>query len=124
MRVVKTEVKIPFKSDMKKLVLAGKKTCTSRTRKYGKSGDTFTVNKVTFVITKVRRMPISEVFNKYYKHEGFSTPDECKNYFIKLGLACDDDNEILWVHFFKRIDKKITPKQVTTLDAFQKEVKE
>jgi hypothetical protein len=96
------EIRIPFRSDMIGLILEGKKTCTTRTRKYGREGDTFSIGSNVFVITEVKKMRLIDIVNTLYEEEGFTSPVEFKEYLSKVGIPMDE-YAILWVHKFKRM---------------------
>jgi len=74
-RVPKT-VKIPFLDKMVELILAGKKTATTRPRRYGQVGDCFEVQGRAMVLTKVSFMQLDSVANYYYREEGFESPGD------------------------------------------------
>ncbi len=63
---------------LKKAMLFGKKTSTTRIGKHGEPGDTFEVLHVKFRITSVRRMTFKRALMTQYKQEGFSSPNEFK----------------------------------------------
>ena len=81
-----SEIKIPFNDWSKERLFM--KRCTSRTKKYGEVGDTFTVNVKGFIgdndkkfrITHIERVSLGFVADKLYKLEGASSTRE----FIKV----------------------------------------
>ena len=117
-----TEVHIPFEFDMRVLVLNGKKTCTTRTKRYGKRGDTFRVGDEIFVLTEVKRMPLEKIVNTLYKEEGFSNPEAFKEYLAKLDIPLEPTT-VLWVHRFKKCNH-INVAKNTTLDKFNEDKQE
>jgi len=111
------EIHIPFKFEMRELVLKGRKTCTTRTKALGKAGDTFRVGNETFVLTEVKRMPLEKIVQTLYKEEGFSNPEAFQAYLFKLGIPLEAD-KVLWVHKFKRCNS-IKATESKTLDKYQ-----
>ena len=69
-----TETYIPFLKEFKKPLLNGDKIATSRTKSYGKRGDTFTIFGATFKLVAVIPMQLSYVSTYFHKVEGFETP--------------------------------------------------
>lgn len=61
---------------LRKAILSGKKTATTRIGDHGKIGDTFEVSGKKFQITIVKRMTLKQISNNYYKKEGFKSPEE------------------------------------------------
>lgn len=78
------KITIPFKTDMSELIYTGKKTCTTRTIPYGKTGDIFKIKNKWFKIIKITRITLGKVILHYYKLEGFNTPHDFVNYWLKL----------------------------------------
>ncbi len=102
-------IDIPFCQDMKRATLDGIKSCTSRTRRFGKPGDTFTLNHVGgasahFMITSVKKLPIKQVADTLYRQEGFKTPEDFKRLWRQIhpitGYRADTE---VYVHYFRRI---------------------
>ena len=63
---------IPFLEYWKEKMLNGKKTCTSRVRKYGNVGSTFKEFGATFEITDIKEIVLGEVGKKYYRSRRIS----------------------------------------------------
>lgn len=96
-------IKIPFLKEFKKDLLSGKKTMTSRNKKYGESGDRFTVDGKEFELTKVTRQTLFSVSHMLYEEEGFAKPSEFievwKRLHPKKGYS---PNQLIWLHIFKK----------------------
>jgi len=93
--------KIPFKKEFNQLMLDGKKTMTSRTKKYGDRGDIFFVEDQIFTILLSFKIRVGDVANKYFKEEGFTSPEE----FIKVWKEIHprkgyDPDQMVWGHHF------------------------
>lgn len=98
------DLEIPFMSLFKDAVLYGRKTCTSRTRKYGEPGDVFTAFGAQFRIVRVERLPLKYVATIYHQEEGFCDASGFISAWRKLhqvrGYVPD---QVVYVHFFIRI---------------------
>ena len=70
------QVTIPFQEDFKDRMLEGKKNATTRTKRYGEVGDTFSAFDATFEIIQVWRIPLGLVANALSKAEGFQSPED------------------------------------------------
>ncbi len=69
---------------MKRAIISGKKTSTTRIGIHGKVGDTFKVYKTKFRIIRILRMPLGKIFTRYYKQEGFDSSEEFKRVWTKF----------------------------------------
>lgn len=97
-------IKIPFKKEMKALILAGKKRCTSRNRKYGDTGDEFIVGKSRYMITFVVRRSLKYVADFLYEDEGFESRDAFIRYWNMIHPGKKfDPNQKVWVHYFMKV---------------------
>lgn len=100
-----TEVKIPFLPRFKEVMLNGKKTMTSRTRKYGEIGDTFKAFEATFQLTNVEKLALFYVANNYYREEGLQSKEEFIEGWEQIHPRKGyDSNQIVWVHVFKKME--------------------
>ena len=97
------DIVIPFSPAMVEAALTGLKLCTSRNKVYGYMGDCFFIGNTRFQIIGVQKMPLYIVVNYLYIPEGFGTPEEFKETWLRLhprkGL---DPNHEVYVHFFRR----------------------
>jgi hypothetical protein len=99
-----SEIYIPFMEQFRDVMLTGRKTCTSRTSRYGQPGDTFTAFGVRFMIKKVSREALSNVAYLLHKAEGFED--------VKGFVACWEQihprrgyrgADRVYLHLFERI---------------------
>ena len=67
---------IPFRPNNIKLILAGKKTATSRTKPFAGVGDFFQIKNAYYVVDSVEKKLLQDVAQNYYKQEGCSSPAE------------------------------------------------
>ena len=82
--------------------LGREKTATTRTRRYGKRGDIFEVDKMLFMIMKMKQMSLAEVADYHYEAEGFRSPKEFINAWIKIHPRADwRPEQKVWIHFFQ-----------------------
>lgn len=104
-----TQINIPFNDwSMSKLGLW--KVATSRSRKYGKKGDTFGVQKsgttLWFEIIDVVKLPLWYIIDYLYVAEGADDSDELKRVWKEIHPSFDyekDRDKEYWVHFFKEV---------------------
>lgn len=68
-------IRLPFLPIFRDLLLSGKKTCTTRTKSYGKVGDTFLAFGEIFTLTAVEKIDLLSVATSYHREEGFMSPD-------------------------------------------------
>jgi hypothetical protein len=97
------EIYIPFHDDMQQAIVDGKKTMTSRFRKYGEPGDSFLVRGHKYEITGVYRQELGLVATEDYRLEGFDGPN---SFWIKWRQIhpkrCRPD-DVVWSHEFKAV---------------------
>ena len=99
-------VNIPFRDQFKEAMLSGRKTCTSRNKKYGDVGDIFVVFGKCFVLTKLREEKLTTVAHFLYREEGFNRSSEFMDCWNQIYPRKGYDSEqIVWVHIFKVEDK-------------------
>lgn len=94
---------IPFNKWSKDRLQAGKKTCTSRRKPYGHIGDVFYVDGVTYILTDIMQMKLSEIMEHWYQAEGCNSPEEFKQIWSlihrKIGFIPD---MVVYLHCFQR----------------------
>jgi hypothetical protein len=75
---------IPFRDDMKRLIIEGKKTATSRSKRYlyERAHDSFIIDNTWCIIqvTSIERKRLGDVALNHYKEEGFESSED----FIKI----------------------------------------
>ena len=69
-------IELPFMPEFKDRMLSGRKTATTRTRKFGEAGEHFAAFGVEFVFTSVVRVYLQDVVSTSYKVEGFNSQPE------------------------------------------------
>lgn len=97
------KVKIPFKLYFKNVMLNGQKTVTSRTKWYGKIGDTFDVFGATFEIIETYPSLLNDVACLHFREEGCRSTVE----FIKIWESIHPrkgfvPSQVVKVHEFER----------------------
>ena len=98
-----SKVNIPFQNQFKTPMLSETKTCTSRTKQFGKVGDTFLAFGNSFVITKVEKLSLMVVSNDLFKTEGFETPGDFQSCWGSIHpMKGYVPYQIVWVHFFAK----------------------
>ena len=102
---MRKHVDIPFLATFKEPMLAGSKTCTARTRKYGKPGDRFEAWGQTFEIREVIRVFLSTVRDQFYQFEGFAGPDDFVATWNKLHpIRGFDPEQAVYLHSFRLLE--------------------
>lgn len=95
---------IPFKEEFNDHLAFGRKTVTSRTKKYGEPGDWFERNGMAFVLTDVKRILLGDVAEELYYEEGFEHEDEFKQVWNDIHPRRHfREDDMVWVHTFKRV---------------------
>lgn len=99
-------IQIPFLPEFEGDLVTGRKTATSRSKRYGKEGDTFEAFGRVFVITAVTHPPLWAVARWFYKEEGFATQAEFIECWDRIHLRKkyeDDPERLVWLHLFERV---------------------
>lgn len=97
------KVKIPFKERFREPMIRGLKTWTSRTKRYGKPGDTFEVFGQEFLIEKVERRTLADVA-EHYKEEGCSSWSDFVDVWESIHRRKGFNTwQRVYVHVFRRI---------------------
>lgn len=96
-------IDLPFQERWRAAVIAGTKTTTVRTRRYGAAGDTFEVEGVTFRLLAVDDMPLAAAREGWHD-EGFDSAEAFERAWVEnhptRGFRADDT---VWVHRFVRL---------------------
>ena len=107
-------VSIPFRVEMIRALFEGRKTATSRTKRYGIPGDTFVVSGQLFRIARVKCEKLSIVAREYYREEGFSSPSELiaawKRIHPRKGW---DPQQFVFLHEFEKVTEPPVARQAT-----------
>ena len=100
------EIKIPFMDEFRQPMILGKKTVTSRNKKYGEPKDTFKNWGIEFRLEWIDYLPLAIVASNYYREEGFNHPDDFVECWGKLhprkGFIPDHK---VYMHKFKRLSR-------------------
>jgi len=100
-------VTIPFKDRFAGPMLNGKKTMTTRTRKYGKSGDVFHAFGGEFKIIGITRVRLWFVAEKFFEQEGVSSQQGFKRVWAEiLPRRGFDPDQKVYLHRFEYIARE------------------
>jgi hypothetical protein len=102
------KINLLFLPDFEQSMLTGKKTATTRTRRFGHVGDWFFAFGKTFVLIEVYRTPLTRVVYFLYQEEGFNTPQEliaCWNGLHPDIKYEDQRDRPVYVHQFQPVQK-------------------
>lgn len=103
------QTKIPFLPQFKNPMLSGQKTITSRTRRYGQTGDTFLAWGETFELLEVTRVLLSSVRNRFYLQEGFPSPEAFEVVWKALHpIRGYDPEQAVYAHSFQILPKEVS----------------
>jgi hypothetical protein len=101
------KVKIPFKARFKESLLNDTKTWTSRTKRYGKKGDTFDAFGHEFEILGVEKRALWDIADNHYKEEGCESTIDFMKVWSKLHQRKGwHPYQRVFVHVFRRITLK------------------
>ena len=93
---------IPFLSQWNLQMVDGRKTATSRTKRYGDPGDTFSVYGHYFVLTLVRRHSLGCIAQARYKQEGCESPEAFREVWRSIHPHVGfRKGQIVWYHEFR-----------------------
>lgn len=101
-------VDIPFDPEMAKAALEGRKCCTSRSKAYGKPGDSFPIDGTLFVLEDVSKRLLEDVAFQLYREEGFATPQGFIDTWDRLhpGKGFQPEKTV-YTHWFQRAEALI-----------------
>jgi len=102
-----SQVSIPFLSQFRDSMRLGVKTATSRTRRFGKVGDTFHIFGWEFEIYHVSKVKLSDVAALYWRQEGVGSPGELMEVWLKLHKVWNPNLEVYLHRFAKK--RELTP---------------
>ena len=99
------EIEIPFNKWSKDRLKANMKTATSRNKKYGDPGDTFTVEGLKYCLTQITKVSLSSIRDCCYDVEGCRSPEHFEKVWIDIhprkGWV---DEQKVWFHRFEKIN--------------------
>lgn len=95
-------IALPFQERWRAAVLAGTKTTTVRTRRYGAPGDLFEVAGVPFRLVAVESAPLAKA-REGWRDEGLVSPEEFEHVWTQNHPARGyRPTDTVWVHRFER----------------------
>lgn len=97
-----TEIQIPFLPEFEDTLKYGQKCMTTRTKRYGEVGDTFTAFETHFKIQAIFKIRLWRIAHQFYHAEGFGTSQEFIKVWDRLHRNGYETQEQLhfWVHIF------------------------
>ena len=109
-----TEINIPFSREMAIAAIEGRKIATTRSEPKGKVGDTFKiyhpewvhlrcVAPATFCLIDIWVTGLEAVRGKYYRLEGFNSPEDFEKTWRTLHRGHFTTNKPYYIHFFGRV---------------------
>ena len=99
-----TEIFIPFNDWSKARLNAKHKNATSRNKRYGNVGDTFTVDVKQYELTHVERVTLAFVRDHFYWQEGCHVADMFVDIWNEIHPKKKFvDEQKVWLHYFKEI---------------------
>jgi len=99
------QIDIPFRDDMVKAALEGRKTCTSRNKNYGRPGDRFLIAGVEFELTNVTLQYLNTVAEVRFKEEGFDSPAAFIECWKELHPVNGwEPHKRVWFHEFRKVN--------------------
>ena len=98
-------IDLRFRPFFRPLLLDGRKTMTSRTRKFGDPGDQFLAFGAIFEFTHVFRISVGYMISDCFRQEGCASVQELMKIWNDIhpqtGIV---NHQIVWAHIFRRID--------------------
>lgn len=98
------DIEIPFNEWSKTRIQAGVKTCTTRTKRCGKTHDVFELGGERYKITGYLETTLGIVARDFYEEEGAKNSDE----FVELWNTIHpvkkyNPTQKVWLHFFEKV---------------------
>jgi hypothetical protein len=78
------KIDLPFQPEWESAMLSGKKTATTRTRRYGYPGNQFEAFGGVFILTEVYPSFLDVIVTAHYIEEGFNSPLEFIEFWDKM----------------------------------------
>jgi hypothetical protein len=95
---------LPFLPEFEHALRTGRKTCTARTRRYGKAGDVLMSRVGPLRLVRVSKQPLAVVRDDYYRAEGVYSPIEFAQTWNRIHPRKPFDGErMVWLHEFERM---------------------
>lgn len=96
-------VTIPFLTRWEADMLYGRKTATSRSKRYGDPGDRFKAFGAEFEIVSVELIPLEQIAKAYWNVEGAVSPGDFMAIWSKLHRGIWNPNRQVYFHRFRKI---------------------
>jgi len=101
------KVTLPFTDDMAQATIEGRKTCTTRPKRYGSIGDVFRVENgfrfETLIFNDMKHITLQQVAADYYREEGFDSPQGFIDKWCQLHPRSKwVPNQLVWTHFYEK----------------------
>jgi hypothetical protein len=97
------EIHIPFHDDMQQAIVDGKKTMTSRSKRYGHAGDMLQIRGHRYMLTSVYKKELGFVAKYCYQFEGFDSEAAFWVKWKEIHPRRNWPEIIVWVHEFKAV---------------------
>lgn len=94
---------LPFTAEMQRAITEGRKTATSRPRKYGEKGDVVDSPVGPLRLTSVTKMSLWEVAHDHWREEGAESPEDFKR--IWCGIHREAGWRDTWSIHFHRFER-------------------
>lgn len=92
---------IPFRADMAQAIREGRKTMTTRTKRYGHPGDVLDSPAGLIRLERVERVPLEQVATMYYHQEGLKSAAEFRLGWAELHPRNGfDPDQMVYLHEF------------------------
>ena len=97
-------IKIPFHNRFIMEIASGRKTKTTRSKRYGKVGDIFYLagRKIKCEIMGTIKIPLKDIVEKYWRDEGFRSKEEMIGFWLTIHRKYEPEKKF-WIHSFRRI---------------------
>ena len=94
---------LPFKERFRHPILAGRKVCTARTKRYGEPGDVLRTSFGFYVLLeKVCQHTLRDVRDNFWAFEGLASPGEFEAIWKEIHPGRGfDAGQTVWLHTFR-----------------------
>ena len=108
---MRKKILLPFSPEFEERMLSGEKTCTTRSKRYGRSGDWFPAFGKYFVLTEVYSIPLQRAVLFCYKEEGFANSQEFIEFWNSHHVQPYESSRArpAFIHYFQPIQKAYQP---------------
>ena len=99
--------RLPFRPEIEEPIRSGQKTMTTRTRRYGRLGDTLDTPFGPVRLTGLLYRPLANVRDNFWRAEGVGSAEEFVETWVRLhprkGFVPE---QLVWLHEFKFLGEK------------------